>query len=257
MNLHGYPENYVPRVDQVHPALQEVHAKLLQVAEEPTGLLKFYPILPEMLYHNLAFLGLRDLAYGHNIHGGVNVLIDMMHAESLEFQNETPIANRRKKSWKSVNGPASLEAVDVHFFGSLAAGMIEAGLGDLSEVDMLSFHLAMQQIQDVKQKSPGFDPYSGKYIQQVVHPDYGKNHSNYPIVANKAKGDWEIPTMAMHYKTVAKPRQRELRDEFDGGKLPKEVAESINRLSPDMPMEYATPIRIEKYKALYEVIYKG
>lgn len=257
MHIPGYPENYIPPVDQVHPALQEVHAKLLDVAEQPRGLLKDYPILTEMLGHNLAFLGLRELAYAHNVHGGVNVLIDMLHVESYEFQKETPLANTRKKDYLSVNGPASREAVDVHFFAGLVAGMVESELGELSEVDMLSFHLAMQQIKEVKEKSPGFDPYAPEYIKQVVHPEEGKNGPNYPIVANKAPKDWDVPQMARHYKEVAKPRQRELRDQFRGGKLPKAIATALNQYMPDIPKKYATPVRSEKYKALYEVIYKG
>lgn len=256
MRLPDYPENYVPRTDQVHPALQESHAKLLNIAENPKGLLLTYPILPQMLLHNLAFLGLRDFPYAHNIFRGVTVLLDMFHVESNEFQKETPILKKGMR-WKAVNGPASLEAIDAHFFGGLLAGMLEANMGNLTDVDMLSFHLVMQQIEHTKGRSPKFDPYSQENIRLVVHPDEGKNHSNYPVAANKAPRDWDLKRMTDHYVKVVKPLQRELRDVFDEGRLPVPVAEAINRDDPNIPVEFATVDRVAKYNALYQVIYRG
>lgn len=257
MYLAGYPENYIPEVNQVHPALQETHIKFLNVLEKPTGLLKSYPILQVMLAHNLGFLGERDLPYAHNVHGGVYVLIDMMHVESLEFQVETPIKNTKIKDWSRVNGAATLEAIDTQFFAGLLAGMIETGVGSLSEVDMLSFHLIMQQIQEASDKHPNLRPFDDDHISKVVHPNKGKNHTNYPVGANKAPKDWDISRMTNYYLSPVKPAQRELRDTFKDRKLPRPVAMAINSHKPNLPKRYRTAVRDEKYQALYEVIYKG
>lgn len=257
MYLAGYPDNYILDASRVHPALQETHAKFLELIERPRGLLKEYPILRQMLAHNLGFLGERDLVYAHNVHGGVKVIVDMMHVESGEFQVETPIANRNIRDWSLVNGHATLEAIDVHFLAGLVAGMLESGMGSLDEIDMLSLHLTMQQISEESALHPNLNPYDEDSIKKVVHPSSGKNHANYPLGANKAPRKWDIPTMAQFYLATSRPRQKGLRETFRDRKLPSAVAQAINLHKPQLPKRYANPNRENKYKALYEVIYKG
>lgn len=257
MFLPDYPPDYIPRVEQVHPILQNQYFALYDAMETPRGLLKEYPFLNVMLAHNLAFLGKRPIMLAHNLSGGPNILIDLLHSESSEFQAETPLG-KRGLNWRYVDGKASSEAVDVLFFGGLLAGVLESGTSVLNDIDLISLHLALQQIASVhsSKRSPKFEPFADHHIRKVVHPDEGKNQSNYAIGATQAPRDWDIPRMTNHYKSMIKPRLRVLRDSF-GGVLPKDVAEAINRHEPNIPSSHANPTTIQQYTLIYQAAYHG
>jgi hypothetical protein len=255
MQTPDYPAQYVPQVREVHPKLQDKYSALHEVMLMPSGLFKDYPYLIPMLAHNLAFLGRKPIMLAHNLSAGPKDIIDLFHHEVVEYQAETPLL-RRQMEWQHVDGAASKEGVDMLFFGGFVAGMLEADLGSLSEIDLLSFHLALMQMRDIHKAHPQFNPFDEQHIRKVVHPDEGKNWQNYPEGATQAGGDWSVSRMTNHYLRDIKPPLRVLRDDF-GGVLPREVATAINEHNPKIPEQYRSPASEEHYNLLYQAAYHG
>jgi len=240
MHLEGYPPDYVPEVTQVHPQLRDGYAALLEVASKPRGVLQESPIWPLMIFHNLAFLGGRDIVLAHNLKKGVQQAVDFMHTEVGEVLVETPLKNSNML-WSRVDGRASQEGVDVEFFLALGLGLHEAGLSTMSDPDLLSIFGTLRLFEQIRTSSRGrFDPTDRSAIKRVVHPTTGKNWKNYPGGVLGAPRTFDIDRMAVHHTDVMLPKLKSLRHvfELDGRKIPSPVAEALNRGDQNPPLEY-------------------